>query len=70
MTQEEWDVIRNQINYQISVLEKSINTLSELIDGEVQSDVNDWFTSNKPEILPPPVIPNISRFQKNHQNPD
>jgi len=47
MTQEERDVIRNQINYQISVLEKSISTLSELINAEVQSDANDWFTSKE-----------------------
>jgi DnaK suppressor protein len=47
MTQEERDRIRDQINREISVLEKSINTLSELINGEVQSDANDWFTSKE-----------------------
>jgi hypothetical protein len=47
MTQEERDRIKDQINYEISVLEKSINTLSELLNGEVQSDANDWFTSKE-----------------------
>jgi hypothetical protein len=44
MTQEQRDRIKDQINHDISVLEKSIDTLSELINGEVQSDANDWFT--------------------------
>jgi hypothetical protein len=43
MTQEERDRIKDQINHEISILEKSINTLSELINGEVQSDANDSF---------------------------
>jgi DnaK suppressor protein len=47
MTQEERTVIRDQIINEISVLEKSISTLSELITGEVQSDANDWFTSKE-----------------------
>ena len=47
MTQEERDRIKDQINYEISVLEKSIDTLSELLNGEVQSDANDWFTSKE-----------------------
>jgi DnaK suppressor protein len=47
MTQEERDRIRDQINHEISVIEKSINTLSELINGEVQSDANDWFTTKE-----------------------
>jgi hypothetical protein len=47
MTQEERDRIKDQINYEISILEKSINTLSELLNGEVQSDANDWFTSKE-----------------------
>jgi DnaK suppressor protein len=47
MTQEERDIIRDQISNEISKLEKSIKTLSELIDGEVQSDANDWFTSKE-----------------------
>lgn len=47
MTQEERDRIRDQINNEISIIEKSINTLSELINGEVQSDANDWFTSKE-----------------------
>ena len=47
MTQEERDKIRDQINNEISVLEKSIDTLFDLINMEVQSDVNDWFTSKE-----------------------
>jgi len=47
MTQEERDGIKDQIKHEISVLEKSINTLTELTNGEVQSDANDWFTSKE-----------------------
>lgn len=47
MTQEERSWIRDQIKNEISTLEKSISTLSELINGEVQSDANDWFTSKE-----------------------
>jgi len=47
MTQEERDRIRDQINHEISILEKSVITLSELLNGEVQSDANDWFTSKE-----------------------
>ena len=47
MTQEERTRIRDQIKHDISTLEKSITTLSELLNGEVQSDANDWFTSKE-----------------------
>ena len=47
MTQEERASLKDQIRHQISTLEKSITTLSELINGEVQSDANDWFTSKE-----------------------
>jgi DnaK suppressor protein len=47
MTKEERNRIRDQINHEISVLEKSINTLSELLSGDIQSDANDWFTSKE-----------------------
>jgi len=47
MTQEERSWIRDQIKHEISTLEKSITTLSELINSEVQSDANDWFTSKE-----------------------
>jgi DnaK suppressor protein len=47
MTQEEKDWIKDQINHETSILEKSINILSELINGEVQSDANDWFTTKE-----------------------
>jgi DnaK suppressor protein len=47
MKQEERDAIRKQLNHEISLLEKSIVTLSELISEEVQSDANDWFTTKE-----------------------
>jgi DnaK suppressor protein len=47
MTQEERARIKDQIRHEISTLEKSITTLSELTNGEVQSDANDWFTSKE-----------------------
>ena len=47
MTQKERDMIKDQIRHEISVLEKSINTISELINAEVQSDANDWFTTKE-----------------------
>jgi DnaK suppressor protein len=47
MTQEEKAWIRDKINHEIATLEKSISILSDLIEGEVQSDVNDWYTSNE-----------------------
>ena len=47
MTQEERDEIKSNIKNQISTLEKSITTLSELIDSDIQSDANDWFSSKE-----------------------
>ena len=47
MTEEERTSIRDQIKHEISTLEKSISTLTELLNGEVQSDANDWFTSKE-----------------------
>jgi len=47
MTQEERDDIRNHINTEIATLEESIITLTELINSEVQSDANDWFSSKE-----------------------
>jgi DnaK suppressor protein len=47
MTEEERDKIKHQINHEITILEKSIDTLFELINAEVQSDANDWFTSKE-----------------------
>ena len=47
MTQEERDMIKDKIRHEISTLEKSITMLTELINGEVQSDANDWFTSKE-----------------------
>jgi DnaK suppressor protein len=45
MTQAEREEIRNTIKNEISTLEESIDTLTELISSEVQSDANDWFTT-------------------------
>jgi DnaK suppressor protein len=47
MTQEERDKIKNHIRNEISTLGESITTLTELINSEVQSDANDWFTSKE-----------------------
>jgi DnaK suppressor protein len=47
MTQEERDEIRNHIQSEISTLEKSITTLTELVNSELQSDANDWFSSKE-----------------------
>lgn len=47
MTEKERTSIRDQIKYEISTLEKSITTISELLNGEVQSDANDWFSSKE-----------------------
>jgi len=47
MTQEERNILQAQVNREIADLEKSIRTLSGLLDGEVQSDANDWFTSKE-----------------------
>ncbi len=47
MTQEERDAIRDHIRNEISILEGSVITLTELISSEVQSDANDWFTSKE-----------------------
>jgi DnaK suppressor protein len=45
MTQAEREEIRNHIKNEISTLEKSIDTLTELINSEGLIDVNDWVTT-------------------------
>lgn len=47
MTQEERDTIQKHIEKEISTLQKSINTLTELAESDVQSDANDWFSSKE-----------------------
>lgn len=47
MTQKERDDIRDHIKTEISTMEESIITLTELINSEVQSDANDWFSSKE-----------------------
>jgi DnaK suppressor protein len=64
MTQEERDRIRIHINKEISNLEKSIHTLTELLEPEVQSDANDWFSSK--ESNPSKEI-NDMAFEKTRQ---
>ena len=65
MTQEERDSIRDQIRREITNLEKSIVTISELIEGEVQSDANDWFTSK--ESNPSKEINEMAREKARHK---
>lgn len=47
MTTEEKEIIRKHVKGEISSLEKSVVTLTELLDSEVQSDANDWFTTKE-----------------------
>ncbi len=47
MTGEEKSEIRKRVDKEIETLKKSIATLSELIEEEVQSDANDWFTTKE-----------------------
>ncbi len=47
MTREEKEHIKEQVRNEISSLEKSVITLTELLDPEVQSDANDWFTTKE-----------------------
>jgi DnaK suppressor protein len=47
MKPEEREKIKEHIRDEISVLEKSIGIFSELLNSEVQSDANDWFSSKE-----------------------
>lgn len=47
MTAAEKEKIRDQVKKEISVLERSVETLTELTGEEVQSDANDWFTTKE-----------------------
>lgn len=47
MTPAEREEIRRHIEREISTLERSIDTLTELTESENQSDANDWFTSKE-----------------------
>ena len=47
MTQEEREAIRDHTRNEISILEGSVITLTELISSDVQSDASDWFTSEE-----------------------
>lgn len=47
MTTGEREEIRVHIRKEIANLEKSIETITELLEEEVQSDANDWFTTKE-----------------------
>jgi DnaK suppressor protein len=47
VTKKEKDLIAEQAKSEIKLLEKSVRTLTELLDSEVQSDANDWFTTKE-----------------------
>lgn len=47
MTPSEKEDIRERIESEIDKLKKSIITLTELTEEEIQSDANDWFTSKE-----------------------
>lgn len=47
MTSNEREEIRALIRKELAMLEKSVITITELIDTEVQSDANDWFTTKE-----------------------
>ena len=47
MTKAEREELRDHITNEISTLKKSISTLKDLLDSEVHSDANDWFTSKE-----------------------
>jgi DnaK suppressor protein len=47
MTRVERDTIKSRICHDISVLEKSINVLAELIQGEGQSENDEWFLARE-----------------------
>lgn len=47
MTTEERKEIRIQVESEIATLKRSIDTITELTESEVQSDANDWFSSKE-----------------------
>lgn len=47
MTAEEKEEIREQVRAELATLEKSVITLTDLLNAEVQSDANDWFTTKE-----------------------
>ncbi len=46
MSPSEKAEIRTIVEAEIEKLERSVITLNELLESEVQTDTNDWFTSN------------------------
>ena len=47
MTPADREEIRGYIGNEISKLKRSIDTITELIESDVQSDANDWFSSKE-----------------------
>jgi DnaK suppressor protein len=47
MTSVEKEEIREQVKAELMTLEKSASTLTELLNSEVQSDANDWFSTKE-----------------------
>lgn len=47
MTNKEKEDIREHLRKEILTLEGSIETITDLLDEDVQSDANDWFTSKE-----------------------
>lgn len=47
MKPEEKETIRKHIKKEVSRLQKSVVTLTELAESDVQSDANDWFSSKE-----------------------
>lgn len=47
MTTGEKEEIRVHIRKEIANLEKSVETITDLLDDDVQADANDWFTTKE-----------------------
>jgi DnaK suppressor protein len=47
MTKQERETIRERICHDIAVLQKSVMTLAELIDGDEQYNSDEWFASRE-----------------------
>ncbi len=47
MTQEEREAIRTHIIDEIAALERSVDTITDVINSDAQPDTIDWFTANE-----------------------
>ena len=50
MTAAEKEQVRQSVNIEYRKLERTISSLSELAESEVQSDANDWFSSKESNV--------------------